>query len=125
MLCLSPHRTSCHMLNVKDEPQALGRVGISLPPCLTGNQLYSCGWNEHGQLGLGDEQSHLVPTLVGGASPPWGASSISLVATGNNHTLIVAGVLTVPCLPQMLMQLQLVGLPGYPNEQNTKHLILS
>lgn len=46
---------------------------------IVGTRLYAWGWNEHGQLGVGDTLDRLHPTLV---ALPRGVEAIAHVATG-------------------------------------------
>jgi alpha-tubulin suppressor-like RCC1 family protein len=51
-------------------------------------RLWAWGWGIHGQLGLGDTNKRLVPTLVG-AEEVFGGSKVRTIACGNVHTLAV------------------------------------
>lgn len=48
------------------------------------------GGNANGQLGTGDNAAHAVPTLVGIGI--WVSGSVTAVAAGETHTVVVAGV---------------------------------
>lgn len=48
-------------------------------------ELFMCGWNNKGQLGLGDTQDRPVLCHV------QGLSSVRQVSCGWNHTLVIAG----------------------------------
>ncbi len=48
-------------------------------------QLFSWGWNEHGNLGLGDTKDRSMPSLV----EALGDVQVVLVATGGAHSLAV------------------------------------
>jgi hypothetical protein len=51
-------------------------------------RLWAWGSGSHGQLGLGDTNNRLVPTLVG-AEEVFGGSQVRTIACGNVHTLAV------------------------------------
>jgi alpha-tubulin suppressor-like RCC1 family protein len=53
-----------------------------------GGQLYTWGWNCHGQLGHGDTGSRLVPTVVGAFGASEGRQVV-MAACGALHTLVV------------------------------------
>ena len=48
----------------------------------TTGEVWTCGWNVHGQLGLGDDVARRTPTLVPGV---WATQ----VAAGANHTVVL------------------------------------
>lgn len=50
-----------------------------------GQELFMCGWNNKGQLGLGDTQDRSVLCHV------QGLSSVRQVSCGWNHTLVITG----------------------------------
>jgi alpha-tubulin suppressor-like RCC1 family protein len=50
--------------------------------------LWAWGWGSYGQLGLGDTNNRLVPTLVG-TEEVFGGSKVRTVACGDVHTLAV------------------------------------
>lgn len=50
-----------------------------------GQELFVCGWNNKGQLGLGDTQDRSVLCHV------QGLSSVRQVSCGWNHTLVITG----------------------------------
>ncbi len=48
------------------------------------NTLYGCGWNEHGQLGLGDKTNRTIFTIIG-----INTNDIKSIYCGDGHTLIL------------------------------------
>ena len=50
------------------------------------NQLWACGWNRDGQLGLNDKRSRDTLTKLN-----WTGGAIRQVACGSNHTIVLAG----------------------------------
>jgi alpha-tubulin suppressor-like RCC1 family protein len=53
--------------------------------------LYSCGWGEHGRLGLGDEEGRFLPTIVNFPEPFHPIE----ISAGEQHSLASS------CLPGM------------------------
>lgn len=51
-----------------------------------GGELYMCGGNQDGQLGLGNKEEHLVLTKVGSGND-FGNEKVNMVACGHTHTL--------------------------------------
>merc|ERR1712000_793611 len=51
------------------------------------NQKYVFGWNEYGQLGLGDEDNRNLPKKL--STLPEGAGKIIKVACGGNQTILI------------------------------------
>ena len=49
--------------------------------------LYSFGFNDHGQLGLGNNTNSNVPTLVTVSDD----LKVKAVSCGENHTVVIAG----------------------------------
>lgn len=60
------------------------------PPPSPGGQAYAMGLGTYGQLGLGSNtQFTSSPALLSG---PWGNATVTLVAAGSFHSIVVAGV---------------------------------
>lgn len=62
---------------------------ISLSVCTEGNEVFSFGSNEYGELGLGHERPIATPTLVSFKETP----AIYRIACGRNHSAAVDGLL--------------------------------
>jgi hypothetical protein len=62
----------------------LGEGGAPAGESAAVASVWACGWGEHGRLGLGDENSRSLPTLVSALSAGAGVSS---VAAGSQHSL--------------------------------------
>ena len=54
--------------------------------------VYACGYNVMGQLGVGDTERRLVPTLVTGQLQ---GKTVVYIASGNRHTLCVSPLIFV------------------------------
>tara|TARA_B100001142_G_scaffold321015_1_gene367042 strand:- start:7678 stop:9135 length:1458 start_codon:yes stop_codon:yes gene_type:complete len=55
-----------------------------------GGRLYTWGYSGYGQLGHGDTDSRLVPTLVGEPTgPAFAGSAVAMAACAGGHTLVV------------------------------------
>jgi alpha-tubulin suppressor-like RCC1 family protein len=66
-------------------------VAAGAPRCMAvgvNGRLWAWGAGSYGQLGLGDTNNRLVPTLVG-AEEVFGGSQVRTVACGHEHTLAV------------------------------------
>ena len=68
---------------------ALRMRARELPPAVDNSRLYTCGWGEAGQLGLGPAFDSRVSTPT--AVEELDGLSVSAVSCGSRHTLVVSG----------------------------------
>ena len=69
-------------------------AGASHTVAVVNGLLWVWGCNLYGQLGLGDEDERLAPTLVG-SEAAFGGSQVLTADCGNSHTLVVTTVGTL------------------------------
>ena len=60
---------------------------------LLSDQVWGCGWNEHGNLGTGDQEDSLTLSLTQGTKtckPPGIRDSVIQLAVGGAHYIVAA-----------------------------------
>ncbi len=68
-------------------------LGLFHTQFVVNEDLYSIGWNSFGELGLGDTNERLIPTMV--TYKPWAINSkIIQIATGEYHSIFLTNIST-------------------------------
>jgi len=65
-----------------------------------GAQLYVCGWNGSGQLGIGNFNNVSVPSPISGLS-----QAIAKVSCGWNHTIAITSMCLYDCIKEQYYEL--------------------
>ena len=55
--------------------------------CLENDEIYSFGWNDYGQLGIGNEINQSKPQLISFFKN----TKINFISCGNNHSIVSTG----------------------------------